>query len=332
MKDMRTLRSSIRLRTLTSLALAGALAIPAPVFAAGRTPTPVLNTILSGKGAPKSSLGSNGDFYIDQKSFNFYGPKVKNRWPTPVSLKGPTGPAGTATLDSKTTKNPSGAVISNSASATGAKGDPGPVGPIGPIGPRGEKGEVGAQGLAGAPGAQGLPGAVGPAGANGFGSPGVTGATGATGAQGVQGIKGETGTAGPSSTSYGVITFANPINAPFTYQDSSAFGNFASGNSFIVDIYLRSTLADGGAPNLAVTFLASGGLRIVQSNYVITTGSSFRTGATKSETSAIAKLLVVVDSRINPKIMITATSSNASSGNVQTLTGYFTEQEVGAIL
>ena len=77
MKDMRTLRSSIRLRTLTSLALAGALAIPAPVFAAGRTPTPVLNTILSGKGAPKSSLGSNGDFYIDQKSFNFYGPKVK---------------------------------------------------------------------------------------------------------------------------------------------------------------------------------------------------------------------------------------------------------------
>ena len=321
-----TLRSFISLLCLASVWLP---TMPAPAFAAGRSSTPIVNTILSGKGSPKSSLGANGDFYIDQKSLNLYGPKAKNRWPLPISMKGPAGPAGTTVSESKTIKNGSGAAISNGTSSAGAKGDVGPMGPTGPvglrgpIGERGERGEVGAQGVAGVAGAQGL------AGANGFGSPG---ATGATGAQGLQGIKGETGTAGPSSISYGAIAFTNPINAPFTFQDSNAFGNFVTGNSFSLDIYLRSTLADGGAPNLAVTFLASGGLRIVQSNYVITTGSSFRTGAAKSETTAIAKLLVVVDSRINPKIVITASSSNASSGNVQTLTGYFTEQEVGAIL
>ena len=248
MKDMRTLRSSIRLRTLTSLALAGALAIPAPVFAAGRTPTPVLNTILSGKGAPKSSLGSNGDFYIDQKSFNFYGPKVKNRWPTPVSLKGPTGPAGTATLDSKTTKNPSGAVISNSASATGAKGDPGPVGPIGPIGPRGEKGEVGAQGLAGAPGAQGLPGAVGPAGANGFGSPGATGA---------QGAAGPVGPVGPSQVKIFTLQSAsggtwNISTSGPAKSASAAFGNLEANKSYYFQIFLFDRLASSFDPTSIV--------------------------------------------------------------------------------
>ena len=320
---MTTLSKVNRFRTLASLTLVGALAIPAPVFAAGRTPTPVLNTILSGKGAPQSSLGANGDFYIDQKSFNFYGPKAKNRWPIPISLKGPAGPVGASTGG---IKNGSSAAITNGSTVVGAKGDAGPAGPIGPIGPRGEKGEVGAPGIAGIPGAQGLPGAVGPAGASGFGSPGATGATGA------QGVKGETGTAGPSSTSYGLITFTNPINAPFTFQDSNGFGNFSSGTSFSMDIFLRTSLADGGAPNLGVAFYASGGLRIIQSNYVVTTGSSFRTGSAKSETTAIAKLLVTVDSPINPKITIRATSSNASSGNVQTLTGYFTEQEVGAIL
>jgi len=318
--------SSKYLRTLASLTLVGALAIPSPVFAAGRTATPVLNTILSGKGAPQSSLGANGDFYIDQKSFNFYGPKAKNRWPTPISLKGPAGPTAATT---GATKNGSSAAITNGSTVVGAKGD---AGPAGPIGPRGEKGEVGAPGIAGIAGAQGLPGAAGPAGASGFGSPGATGATGATGAQGVQGVKGETGTAGPSSTSYGLITFTNPINAPYSYQNSDFFGSFSKVSNYAVDIFLYSTLTDGGAPNLAVAFTASGGLRIVQSNFIITTGSSFRTGAPKTETTAIAKLLVTVDSPINPKITIRATSSNASSGNVQTLTGYFTEQEVGAIL
>jgi hypothetical protein len=48
-------------------------------YAAGRaTPLPT-NTVLSGNGVPSSVLGIDGDFYIDIKSMNMYGPKVKNK-------------------------------------------------------------------------------------------------------------------------------------------------------------------------------------------------------------------------------------------------------------
>ena len=58
-------------------------------YAAGRaTPLPT-NTVLSGKGVPSAAIGIDGDFYIDTKSLNMYGPKVKNKWPLPISLKGP---------------------------------------------------------------------------------------------------------------------------------------------------------------------------------------------------------------------------------------------------
>jgi len=230
--------------TLILLALIGALTTPAPTFAAGRSATPVLNTILSGKGAPKASLGANGDFYFDQKSFNFYGPKVKNRWPIPISLKGPAGPAGASTGGAK---SGSGAAISNGSTSTGAKGDPGPIGLRGPVGERGEKGEVGAPGIAGAPGAQGLPGAVGPAGASGFGSPGASGAAGATGAQGVQGIKGETGTVGPSQVkiftlqSAGGGTWNISTSGP-AKSASAAFGNLEANKSYYFQIFLFDRL------------------------------------------------------------------------------------------
>jgi Collagen triple helix repeat (20 copies) len=233
--------SSKYLRTLASLTLVGALAIPAPVFAAGRTATPVLNTILSGKGAPQSSLGANGDFYIDQKSFNFYGPKAKNRWPNPISLKGPAGPVGTTT---GVTKNGSSAAITNGSSAVGAKGDAGPAGPIGPIGPRGEKGEVGAPGIAGIAGAQGLPGAPGPAGASGSGSPGATGATGATGAQ---------GPVGPSQVKVFTLQSAgggiwNISTSGPAKSASAAFGNLEAHKSYYFQIFLFDRLATAYDP------------------------------------------------------------------------------------
>ena len=48
-------------------------------YAAGRaTPLPT-NTVLSGKGVPSAAIGIDGDFYIDTKSLNMYGPKVKNK-------------------------------------------------------------------------------------------------------------------------------------------------------------------------------------------------------------------------------------------------------------
>ena len=53
------------------------------------------NTILNGTGAPASSLGNNGDFYIDTAADVLYGPKAGGTWPsTGVSLVGPQGPAG----------------------------------------------------------------------------------------------------------------------------------------------------------------------------------------------------------------------------------------------
>ena len=128
-----------------------------------------------------------------------------------------------------------------------------------------------------------------------------------------------------------MITFASPINAPYSYQNSDFFGSFQTGGSYVVDIYIYSTLADNQVADLGIAFTASGGLRIVQSNYIVTSGSSFRTGAVKNETSAIARLLVTIDSNINPKITLRASSSTATSGNVQSLSGYFTESEVGSV-
>ena len=70
-------------------------------YAAGRTAKSIANTVLSGAGVPAKSLGIDGDFYIDTKSMNMYGPKKKNSWPLPVSLRGPQGPAGIAGSDGK---------------------------------------------------------------------------------------------------------------------------------------------------------------------------------------------------------------------------------------
>ena len=55
--------------------------------AAGPSPTTVVNTILSGSGPPSKSLGINGDFYIDTKNLNLYGPKTKGVWKVTTSLK-----------------------------------------------------------------------------------------------------------------------------------------------------------------------------------------------------------------------------------------------------
>ena len=52
--------------------------------------------VRSGVGAPSSSLGNNGDFYLDTASYNFYGPKTAGAWGSPVSLIGPLGPIGPA--------------------------------------------------------------------------------------------------------------------------------------------------------------------------------------------------------------------------------------------
>lgn len=59
--------------------------------------------LLSGSGAPATSDGVDGDFYIDTDSWMVYGPKATT-WPAGVSMIGPAGDDG-------------------------APGDPGPAGP-----------------------------------------------------------------------------------------------------------------------------------------------------------------------------------------------------------
>jgi hypothetical protein len=71
------------------------------------------NTVLNGTGAPASSLGNAGDFYLDTAASVLYGPKTAAGWPASgTSLAGPSG-------------------------ATGPQGPAGPAGPQGPAGPSG---------------------------------------------------------------------------------------------------------------------------------------------------------------------------------------------------
>ena len=320
-----TLRSFISLLCLASVWLP---TMPAPAFAAGRSSTPIVNTILSGKGSPKSSLGANGDFYIDQKSLNLYGPKAKNRWPLPISMKGPAGPAGTTVSESKTIKNGSGAAISNGTSSAGAKGDVGPMGPTGPvglrgpIGERGERGEVGAQGVAGVAGAQGL------AGANGFGSPGATGATGATGPVGPSLVKIFT----LQAAGGGVwnISTSGPAKSA-----SAPFGNLDANKSYYFQIFLYDRLATYFDPTSIVgaEVTSDSGTAVT---YDVHYGSG-KYAATLSDTyyrlsfEITGTLTTGATPGTNLVVrMIDGSGWSATVGN--TLTGRAYIQEVGAIL
>ena len=121
---------------------------------AGRVITPGINTILNGKGAPKSTLGIDGDFYIDINTMNIYGPKTKGKWPVSVSMKGLAGTNGTNGVAGAT-----GATGAKGTSTNGADGLPGIPGATGASGSSG----AGSAGAAGPAGAQGATGPTGPA-------------------------------------------------------------------------------------------------------------------------------------------------------------------------
>jgi hypothetical protein len=145
---------------------------------AGRTANSIPNTILNGTKAPSKSVGINGDFYIDTKNLNIYGPKKNDSWPAAISLRGiagtdgKTGTPGVAGSDGKT--------ITNTSTSAGTAGAPGATGLTGAAGSSGAAGETGA---AGASGSAGPAGPTGPAG--GTGATGATGAAGASGSLGV---------------------------------------------------------------------------------------------------------------------------------------------------
>jgi hypothetical protein len=102
---------------------------------AGRVVTPAINTLLSGKGAPKSTIGIDGDFYIDTNKMSAPG------------APGATGPAGSG---SPGATGAAGVAGSNGASGSnGTNGTNGAPGSIGETGPKGENGTIGLTGPAG---------------------------------------------------------------------------------------------------------------------------------------------------------------------------------------
>ena len=219
-------------RPLTAMSILISLALFLPTdlaSAAGRSSKSIANTILNGKGAPKISLGIDGDFYIDTRSLLMYGPKKKGRWPVPTNLQGPTGPVGNPGKSGN-----DGKTISSASSTSGPQG---PQGPVGPKGETGSPGANGAQGPAGPAGQDGAPGSAGPAGSSGGSGP--AGATGATGPTGATGATGAQGPAGPSEvTVVDIPEWTLSSAAPFSYGNSLPFGNLASGKAYKFDIYL----------------------------------------------------------------------------------------------
>ena len=283
---------------------------PANVIAAGRANAATTNTIRSGNGVPAASLGIDGDFYIDLKTMNFYGPKANKRWPIPTSLRGPTGAAGPSGVDGK-----NGTTASATAGAAGATGPAGPAGPKGDTGATGAKGETGAAGVAGT---------------------GSAGPKGDTGAQGPAGPKGDAGSAGSVSLFVGEIAFPNLLSGDAgTSSISNSFSSFTAGKKYVVDALIYATNSDTTeAYPLKVTFAASTGSPIITTKYLVSRGTSYRTSSARPEYSIHAK--VVIDaSSVGANFGLVATvicgSRTSFAGTQLTIAGDYTAQEVGSI-
>jgi hypothetical protein len=297
--------------SLTSLFIAQiALPITSAQSAGRITGTSILNTLLNGKGVPTAKTGENGDFYIDTTTFNMYGPKTNGKWPTPISLKGPSGTNG---VDGKNGSSitgttglqgpqgiqgpqgeqgvqgpkgetgatgPQGPIgLTGSTGATGSAGATGPAGPAGATGPAGPQGVAGPQGIAGANGTNGVDGAAGAKGETGAtgaaGAKGDTGATGTQGQQGIQGLKGDTGATGdvgPSNAYFVTI-------GSFLLQTSSAgsasstqIGSLASGKNYTFQIALKGKRNSARPDDVFGLSISSTAGGTVSFNYITSTG------------------------------------------------------------
>ena len=240
---------------------------------AARSSISIPNTILSGNVIPVNTVGIDGDFYIDLKNANPYGPKTKGVWKLATTLrvpetkdvvvptagidgaKGNTGEQGLAgangTNGAAGAKGADGVKGADGAKGatglTGATGSTGYTGATGAIGATGAKGETGATGLAGAVGTNGTAGAkgdTGTAGTNGVdGSKGDTGLAGAKGDTGIQGVKGDTGLTGSSGSqgATGATGAAGISSAQWVVLSSKALVTTSGGRS--IDIISTASLS-----------------------------------------------------------------------------------------
>jgi hypothetical protein len=276
-------------------------------YAAGRTAKSIANTVLSGAGVPAKSLGIDGDFYIDTKSMNMYGPKKNNRWPLPVSLRGPQGPAGIAGADGKN--------ASASSVSAGTAGAAGPQGPAGPAGPKGDTGATGPQGPAG------------PAGSN-TGTAGPAGPKGDTGATGAQGPKGDTGSV-PSIQSVNLTQWTMSTATPGGGSESSAFGSLLAGKK-----YFFSVVVSGKLPTNVSTFRTVPELKCSDNSATLNYDFSYGLASSSDATEDYNRISFFITGTV-------AVTSNSSfsvlvkdilgSGRSVTLNGKAFIHEVGSI-
>ena len=282
---------------------------------AGRTANSIPNTILNGVQAPLKSVGINGDFYIDTKNLNIYGPKKNNAWPLPISLRGTAGVAGTdgrtgtpgvAGTDGKTITNTS--TVSGSAGATGATGATGITGPAGSTGP------------AGASGSAGPAGPPGPA-----GSTGATGSTGASGSSGASGV---------TTASVGVFNFSNAFTGtPGSSGQSENFGTLRAGGKYLMHLNISgySTSSSDLDSTLALEVFSTAGAIPITCAYSVSSGKKFTGGATSFSQNIIADLLIDGSLVTNTFDLYVKVSATEMISYTVTLNGYFSYTEVGSI-
>ena len=307
---MKTNKGLIALSVVLVLAIAPS-AIAAPKLsnnAAGRTGSTVVNTILSGSGIPSKSIGINGDFYIDTKNANLYGPKTNGVWKLTTSLR-----------PLPTKANPTAPGAQGSTGATGTAGAAGLIGPRGLPGINGEKGATGAAGTNGLPGTAGTNGLPGTA-----GTPGIPGTAGAPGAP---------GSSGTVLASQSSISFADQLpGAAGSTTNSEAFGSFEAGKSYVVRVLISTfdvnRIAASYGIGLSVT--ADGGAPGISASYLVATGSVY-SGSNRVTISIIADIVLNGVSVTTPYSLVATLTSGATGGASITASGSYTKIQIGAI-
>ena len=361
---MKASRSLIAITIAVTLAITpSAIAAPKTTLkAAGRVTKTVVNTILSGAVIPTKAIGIDGDFYIDTKNANLYGPKTKGVWKIVTSLKqnelksvttviGEQGGMGaTGAQGDKGDKGDKGATGN-----TGATGATGSFGATGVAGAKGNDGATGATGLSGATGSIGVTGATGSAGPAGIqgvkgdtgltgaaGSQGVKGDTGLTGSQGIkgdtgtvgtQGVKGDAGAAGISTGMQSSITFDAPLpGAAGSTKSSVAFGNFLAGKNYILRLLITTYDLNQSMSNwgLGLGITTTAGTASLSTSYVVMNGSQYSAGS-RTYVSIVADIVLNGTSNSDSYSLVATLTSGANGGASISASGTYTRIEVGSI-
>jgi hypothetical protein len=331
--------------TLISPAIASQKSMNIKPKQAGRVSTAFVNTILSGAQAPKPTDGIDGDFYIDTKTVNFYGPKIKGHWSSGVSLRGAPGLAGSDGKngnDGRSGTNISAAGPPGTVGPIGLRGEVGPQGLTGAKGDTGSRGETGAKGETGVAGSAGGVGAIGPqglpgsTGANGSpGSQGVAGSQGAAGSAGSAGAQGATGLSGTSKTFYGNIVFVSAIQGSIgSSQPSNTFGGFQAGKSYIMRIKIKTFNTTQNLSTYPISFAiaAQGASPTLFENYSVVAGSNWISGAKQDEVNIIADIAIDGSSVVTAyTFIVTITCGAATSVFPIALSGNYLLSEVSQV-